>query len=161
MTKRAVVAPASAAWMGDHFQRRATEDDRYDLYLVGHQHEAAWWSYGRRKVLRTGAMRDEFMLSADGAVQTPIDKTYAEVLLSGAEVVRSELCELPTPPRPAGTTPESIFTVVPRLRALIAASETRARPWLAWDAAWGTPGARGDQRRGSPRDAGARGLTTR
>lgn len=116
--------------MDDDFQRRLVEDERHDLYLVGHQHEAAWWSYGRRKVLRTGAMRDEFMLSADGAVQTPINKTYAEVLLSGSEVVRSELLELAPPARPPGTAPESIFTVVPELRELIAASESRARPGI-------------------------------
>jgi hypothetical protein len=70
------------------------------------------------------------MLSADGIAQTPINKSYAEVLLSGGEVVRSELLELPPLPRPRDEAHESIFTVVPRLRELLAASgapERRAR----------------------------------
>ena len=59
------------------------------------------------RALRTGAMRDELMLSADGAEQTPINKTFAEVLLAGDEAVRSHLVEHVAPPRPPGTAPES------------------------------------------------------
>jgi UDP-2,3-diacylglucosamine pyrophosphatase LpxH len=121
--------------LGEDLQRRVREDDRYDLYVVGHLHEPAWWSHGHRKVLRTGAMRDEFMLDATGFVQTPLNKTFAEVLMCGDEAVRSELVELPPLPRPEGTTPPSIFAVVPRLRELRAELDGRAsrqRPWLSW-----------------------------
>jgi UDP-2,3-diacylglucosamine pyrophosphatase LpxH len=134
---RRLVTRDPDVWMADDLQRRAVESDRYDLYLVGHQHEPSWWSHGRRKVLRTGAMRDEFMLDASGATQTAINKTYAEVLLEDGEVVRSHLVELDPPPRPEGSMPASIFAIVPRLREMLASSETRARPWLTWDARWG------------------------
>jgi hypothetical protein len=113
--------------MGDDLQRRMMTSDRYDLYLCGHQHEPALWSYGRRRVIRTGAMRDEFVLGAGGETQTPIDKSFAEVFLSGDEVVRSRLCEEEAPPRPAELTPRSIFEVVPRVRELLASAETRSR----------------------------------
>ncbi len=106
--------------MGDDLQRRMVKSDEFDLYLVGHQHEPGWWSHGSRKVLRTGCLRDEFMLSERGAVQTPINKTWAEVYMAGPEVVRSNLVEVPAPERPRSTMPESIFDCVPELRARLA-----------------------------------------
>jgi UDP-2,3-diacylglucosamine pyrophosphatase LpxH len=116
--------------MEDDLHRRMLESDRHDLYLVGHQHEPGWWSHGRRKVLRTGAMRDEMMLSDDGLVQTPINKTFAEVVLAGEEVIQSHLVELLPPPRPAGTMPASIFDVVPEVRERLAAMRAREREGL-------------------------------
>jgi UDP-2,3-diacylglucosamine pyrophosphatase LpxH len=113
--------------MGDEFQRRIVESDRHDLYLVGHQHDPGWWSFGDRKLLRTGAMRDEYMLSEGGEVQTPINKTYAEVFLAGEQVVRSHLVEVIGPPRSPETMPSSIFAVVPALRALLAEPTTRSQ----------------------------------
>jgi UDP-2,3-diacylglucosamine pyrophosphatase LpxH len=106
--------------MGDALQRQMMESERFDLYLVGHQHETGWWSHGHRKVLRTGCMRDEFMLLERGRAQIAINKTWAEVYLRGEEVVRSHLVERVAPERPKGTTPESIFAVVPKVRELLA-----------------------------------------
>jgi len=97
--------------------------DDFDLYLLGHQHAAGWWSYGNRKALRTGAMRDEFMLNRDGTAQTPLNKVYAEVFLAGDKVVRSHLVETVPPPRPAASMPRSIFDVLPELRRRLAAPQ--------------------------------------
>lgn len=120
--------------MGDDLQRRMVKSDDFDLYLVGHQHEPGWWSHGSRKVLRTGCMRDEFMLSERGAVQTPINKTWAEVYMAGTEVVRSHLVEVHAPERPRGTMPESIFECVEALRARLASAKTREGEKAAQDA---------------------------
>lgn len=106
--------------MDDTFQQRLINDDSADLYIVGHQHEPGWWSYGTRKALRTGAFRDEFMLSADGYVQTPINKTWGEAFLAGDDVVRSHLVEETAPPRPPGTMPASVFDVLPGVRERLA-----------------------------------------
>jgi UDP-2,3-diacylglucosamine pyrophosphatase LpxH len=106
--------------MGDRLQRQMMESDRFDVYLVGHQHEPGWWSHGHRKVLRTGCMRDEFMLLDRGRAQIAINKTWAEVYLQGDEVVRSHIVEHVAPERPAGTMPRSIFDVVPEVRDLLA-----------------------------------------
>ena len=114
--------------LGNIFQRRMVESDRYDLYLVGHQHEPGLWSHGRRKVIRTGPWRDEFMLSPDGAVQTALNKTWVEAYLSGDEVVRSHLVEAVGPPRPADTVRADIFAVVPELRAMLARQAPAADP---------------------------------
>jgi hypothetical protein len=107
--------------MSDDLQRRMVDSDSFDLYLVGHQHEPGWWSHGRRKVLRTGCLRDEFMLYERGQVQVPINKTWAEVYMSGPDVVRSHLVEQPAPMRPKDTMPASVFDCVPELRRRIAA----------------------------------------
>lgn len=103
------------------------ERDDFDLYLFGHQHDAGWWSFGRRKALRTGCLRDEFMLSDHGRVQRPINKTYGEVFLSGDMVVRSHLVELVAPLRAPGTMPHSIFDAIPEIRRHLAAPEIRSR----------------------------------
>jgi hypothetical protein len=106
--------------MGDKLQRRMMESEIFDLYLVGHQHEPGWWSHGHRKVLRTGCLRDEFMILERGRVQMPINKTWAEVYMRGEDVVRSHLVEHVAPDRPPGTMPASIFDVVPEVRARLA-----------------------------------------
>lgn len=121
---RRLVATDVDVAMDDDLQRRMVESDAFDLYLVGHQHEPGWWSHGRRKVLRTGCLRDEFMIHDRGAAQVHINKTWAEAYLSGPDVVRSHLVEAPAPARPADTMPDSIFACVDELRARLAALRT-------------------------------------
>jgi len=111
--------------MGDDLQRRMVESDAFDLYVVGHQHEPGWWSHGQRKVMRTGCIRDEFMLSERGRVQTPINKTWAEAYMQGDEVVRSHLVEVAAPARPIDTMPDSIFSCVDELRARLRSAKAR------------------------------------
>ncbi len=106
--------------MDDALQRHMMTSDTFDLYLVGHKHEPGWWSHGKRKVLRTGCIRDEFMLAEHGRVQVPINKTWAEVFLQGENVVRSHLVEHVAPERPPGMMPESIFDAVPAIRKRLA-----------------------------------------
>ncbi|MFO0742457.1 MAG: hypothetical protein U0270_41670 [Labilithrix sp.] len=117
--------------MGDAAQRRMMQSERYDLYLIGHQHEPGWWNHGHRRVLRTGCIRDEFMLVERGRVQIPINKTWAEVYLRGDEVVRSHLVDHVAPERPAGTYPDSIFDVVPMVREKLAALRAASGPQKA------------------------------
>lgn len=105
----------------DEVQRRMTTSDQYDAYLIGHQHEPAIWSHGHRKVIRTGCIRDEFMILDGGHVQMPLNKTWAEIYLSGDDVVRSQLIEEVAPERPSGTMPDSIFDVLPAVRSRLAA----------------------------------------
>lgn len=88
--------------------------------LVGHQHEAAWWSYANKKLLRTGCFRNEFALVDQGRRQEPIPKVYAEVYLRGGRTVRSRLVEVDTPPLPPGYVPDSIFDVREQLENIFA-----------------------------------------
>lgn len=111
---------------GHAFRRRVAADDRTRLLVAGHLHQAAWWSHGDRKVLRTGCFRDEFMLDDAGNVVRRIPKTYAEVFMRDGVPVRSHLVEVDGPaPRP-GAVPTSVFDVLERARPLLESAEDRA-----------------------------------
>ncbi|MBI2571092.1 MAG: hypothetical protein HYV63_29145 [Candidatus Schekmanbacteria bacterium] len=112
--------------VGEQFQRELQDSDKFDLYLLGHQHQARWWSHGSRKILQTGCFRNEYMVLNGGHTLRPIPKTYAEAYLRGDEVYRSHLVELDGPQLPTGSIPESIFEIQPRLREILAVSEERA-----------------------------------
>ncbi|MCA9619876.1 MAG: hypothetical protein KC731_12715 [Myxococcales bacterium] len=106
--------------MGDHYQRLLEADDALSLYLIGHQHDAAWWSRGPRRVLRTGCFRNEFAFDEQGAGYRLLPKIYAEVFMQGGKVRRSHLVEVEAPPPPPGYLPESLFAVLPKVRELLA-----------------------------------------
>lgn len=106
--------------MGDHYQRLLAADDALNLYLVGHQHDAGWWTRGRRRVLRTGCFRNEFTFDTDGAGYEMLPKIYAEVFLRGGRVRRSHLVEVEAPPPPDGYLPASLFDIRPQVVELLA-----------------------------------------
>jgi hypothetical protein len=115
------------------FRRHLMSDREHRLYVVGHRHEAAWWSYGDRKLLQTGCMRDEYMLSKDGAVERMIPKTYAEAYLRGDQLVRSQLVELPPPPR-TPRIPKSVLELLPVVRRLLGTPKERQASTAAREA---------------------------
>lgn len=102
--------------MGDRYQRRLAGSDGVRVCVVGHQHEPGWWSFGDRKVLRTGCMRNEFMLLGDDEPPRLIPKVYAELFVSGEHTVRSHLVEIEAPPPPSGYLPTHLRDVVPQVR---------------------------------------------
>lgn len=104
-----------------YYSRALRDDDRRRLYVVGHVHQAGWWSWGDKKLLQTGCFRDEFMLRDGGSVQVPIAKCYAEVFMEGSEVRRSHLLELDGPETPA----PSIFEFRPVILDLLGNREER------------------------------------
>lgn len=110
---------------GDTFQKKVSESRRVKVCLLGHEHRPGWWSVDDRKVLRTGCFRNEFMLDPEGRTQTLMPTVYAEVWLQGHRVVRSSLVEIDSPPPPPGYVPDSIFAVLPQIRALLGSSQDR------------------------------------
>jgi UDP-2,3-diacylglucosamine pyrophosphatase LpxH len=107
------------------FQKMLVEREDVDLYVFGHEHEPGIWSHGLRRAIRTGAFRDEYMLSSRDEVLRPINKTYAEIFMAGADVVRSGIVELVAPLRAAGSMPHSIYDVLPEVRRRLASPELR------------------------------------
>jgi hypothetical protein len=105
----------------DELTSRLSSSDEFLLYVLGHKHQPAWTSYGDRKVLQAGCLRNEYMLLADGAIR-PIQKSYVEAYLRDGVPVISHLIEVESPPAPEGYVPTSIFDVVPAVRALLATS---------------------------------------
>ncbi|MBI5507345.1 MAG: hypothetical protein HY903_01205 [Deltaproteobacteria bacterium] len=106
--------------------QRVQEQDRFALYVVGHQHQPMLWSYGDRKVIQNGCLRNEYMLVDDGRTIRPIAKSYSEAYLLRGVPVRSQLIEIEGPPAPPGYVPASVTDVLPQVRKLLAASGNHA-----------------------------------
>lgn len=115
------------------YRRHLMASGEHRLYIVGHRHEAAWWSYGDRKLLQTGCMRDEYMLERDGSLQRLIPKSYAEAYLQGDEVLRSQLVE-PLPPPTKTPIPSSILELLPVVRRLLGTAKDREEMTTAREA---------------------------
>ncbi len=86
------------------------------LTVLGHLHDASWRSQGARKVLRTGCMRDEFLVEDDGRVGRVLPKVYAEVLLRHGTTRRSHLVEVDGPRGAHAAMPASINEVLAHVR---------------------------------------------
>jgi UDP-2,3-diacylglucosamine pyrophosphatase LpxH len=97
---------------------RMMQSDEFLLYVVGHRHQTQWTSFGDRKILQAGCMRNEYMVDESGESFRPIAKTYVEAWLRDGRPVLSTFVEMEPPPAPEGYLPESIFALVDRLREL-------------------------------------------
>lgn len=108
------------------FQNRMRSDDRFLLYVIGHEHESGWWSYSNRKVLQTSCLRNEYALLNGGGTLQPMPKSFAEVYMRGDSPIISQLIEIEGPPPPRGYLPDSIFAVLPKVRELLGSEAERA-----------------------------------
>lgn len=109
---------------GNYFHQQLLKDDKVRLYLVGHLHDANWFSHGDRKIIHTGCFRNEFMLSTDGKNIEPIAKSMAKVYMNKGKVTSSKLTELPCPPVPENYIPfRSIYDFRPILQQLVGSTE--------------------------------------
>jgi UDP-2,3-diacylglucosamine pyrophosphatase LpxH len=97
---------------------RLGDSDEYLLYVLGHTHEARWTSFGDRKILQAGCLRNEYMLSPAGDALWPMPKSYVEAWLREGRPVLSTLIEVEGPPEAEGYVPASIFDVARTLREL-------------------------------------------
>lgn len=96
------------------------------LVIQGHLHDPSWQRLGMNKLLRTGCMRDEFLLAEDGTVGPVLPKVYAEVLLERGHAFRSQLVEVePDEGTAHAAMPASILEVIDRVRARLAPHDTR------------------------------------
>lgn len=109
----------------NHFRRALKSSESHRLYVVGHTHDAGWWSYGDRKLLQTGCFRNEYMLDRHGLKQTPIPNVYAEVYLDGDVICRSHLVELAPAPTPPGYLPVSLLAFLAPVKALLGSEQER------------------------------------
>jgi hypothetical protein len=109
------------------YQRLVSESDEVRLVLVGHTHNASWWSAADRKVLQTGCLRDEYVIDRQGTVVGHLPKVFAEVLLHRGRAVRSELVEVRGPTPIPGHVPPSILELREAARPMLDTAAERAR----------------------------------
>lgn len=127
--------------------KQLEHNDKHRVWVIGHQHQAGWRSFGDRKLLQTGCIRDEFMLAQDNLAMRPIPKSYAEIWLHQGEPVRAELREFFGPEPPAECMPESIFDILTHVRTLLS-SKGELKKEMAARAAQERADAREARRRG-------------
>ncbi|MFH1810958.1 MAG: hypothetical protein ABIJ09_19615 [Pseudomonadota bacterium] len=120
--------------LGSALVQKLREGDDIRLVVLGHKHEAGWWTYGDRKLLQAGCFRNEFMMSEGGKNLRPCPKTYVEVYIQDGHPVHSQLVEVQGPPAPEGYVPVSIFDVLPRVQELLAAQQIQSEDKKAWRA---------------------------
>lgn len=88
------------------------------LEITGHLHEPRWSTDGGRRRLQTGCIRDEFELLPDGRIGELLPKVYAEVLLAGGRVLRSQLVEVLGDRERAAAMPDHLDAVLDAVRRL-------------------------------------------
>ncbi len=111
--------------VGAHFIERLYKREAFRIYTFGHEHESGWWTHEGRKLLRTGAFRDEYRLLDDGREREPIPKVYGEIFMRGETSVSARLVALTGPPAPEGHVPDSIYDVLELIRPLMGTLEER------------------------------------
>jgi len=89
------------------------------LRVLGHQHRQEVWICGDRKLMVSGAFRNEYMILDDGCALRPIPKTYIECYMKDGVPVSSRFVEIEGPPDPEGYVPDSIFDIVPCVREML------------------------------------------
>jgi len=109
------------------YARQLRENDRFRIICAGHLHQPALWSYGDRKVLRTGCLRHEYAVDRTGRLDGPLPKSYAEVYLRGDRAARSQIVEIEGPPAPEGHVPYSLFDLLPKITPHLGSEQERER----------------------------------
>ncbi len=102
--------------ISEHYRKLVVEDPRFRVRVVGHEHNPGWWSYGNRKLLRTGTFRAEFMMRDGDDRLDPIPPVYAEIFMRDGHAVLSQLVEVEPAPLPDGYVPESLQSLLPGIR---------------------------------------------
>lgn len=97
----------------------------YSVLLAGHTHRPSLISWGTRRLLRTGCLRNEFMLGDAGRSLQPIPKVFAEVTMRGDHALHSRLVEIDGPRAPSEQLPDSLFDVLPIVQRLLGPQEER------------------------------------
>jgi len=99
------------------------ERDDVLLYVIGHTHLPGVWTYGDRKLMQAGCLRNEYMPVDEGKTLRAVPKNFIEVYLRDEAPVRSSFVEVEAPEPPPGYVPESIFDVMPQVREMLAANQ--------------------------------------
>lgn len=97
-------------------------DDAPLLSVLGHMHEARIWTYADRKVIQAGCFAYEYaLLDDEGRQFRHIPVSYVEAFVDdNAQLICSNLVEIPPPPSPPGYVPESLLSVLPQIQDLLA-----------------------------------------
>lgn len=110
---------------GDYYPQALMQSRTQRVYVVGHEHEPMFWRQAGRTLLRTGCIRHEWLLEAEGSGQRLLSKVFGEVFLKDGRALRARLVEFEGPPPPADHVP-TLVELRPVIERLVAGGEDTA-----------------------------------
>ena len=100
--------------------------DQYKVYVLGHTHDPKLVSFGDRKIIQAGCIRDEFMLKKDGTFSL-IPKSYVEVTLENNLVTTTNLLEFSGPELLTERYPSSLSAYHDKLQRKLGSADKRLK----------------------------------
>ena len=101
--------------------RTRLREGGHRVMVIGHEHEASWYTWSDRKLLTTGCLRAEYGLSQDGGHETLLPAVFAELDQDAdGRTIHSHLVEVPTPEPWPDWKPDSVYDVLPTVQAMLA-----------------------------------------
>lgn len=77
----------------DYYHKMVHTDD-YKVYVLGHEHHCNQYSYGNRKFIQLGCMRNEFMIEDEGRSFSAIPKSYLEIKMRSDKTLSTTIHEV-------------------------------------------------------------------
>lgn len=111
---------ATGVSSGAHWQEVIKESEDVRLVILGHEHRTEWWTWGDRKLLRNGCIRDEYHIDRAGNIGLRLPKVWSEARLRDGRVVESGLVEREAPQDRRESMPERVQDLLPAVRELLA-----------------------------------------
>lgn len=102
-----------------------TKRTHANVYVIGHMHEPKLNSYGNRKIIQSGCLRDEYMMDEAGEVYTPIAKGFLEIHMKKNQVVRTIIDEIEAPKEMYNRMPKPIKFYARKVEKLLGDEKER------------------------------------
>jgi len=103
------------------------EQEDGELFVTGHLHQVGTYYHGTKRVLQAGCFRDEYFVLDDGKRFQPILKPFYEIHLKEGRVLGIVTEEIQGPDRPRESFPDSVYDIVPQVKALLEELGDRSR----------------------------------
>lgn len=97
------------------------ERSNHQLFVTGHLHDLGHRQLGVRRLVKSGAMRDEYHIGDGGTSFHPAFKCFVEVRVDDDRVLGLTTRELLGPARPPEHQLETVFDLLPNVRTHLAA----------------------------------------
>ena len=90
-----------------------------ELFVTGHLHKMSGYHHKNKRIVQSGCFRDEYFILDEGRGFQPALKNFHEIYLKEDRVSGIMCKEIRGPDRPPEAFPDSIYDVVPRVKALL------------------------------------------
>lgn len=115
---RLVSANADVAMEDEHIVGMLSREPELQAVCFGHLHVPAWRMIEKQHIVRTGCMRDEYLVDPYDDRLHHLPKSWAELVLIDGNVAEARHFHIQGPARAPGTYPEDPFVLTPEMEAI-------------------------------------------